>query len=109
MPRSSSAPSLVVRTATLPTAPATAAAPLDAAFPLGRALGSLWALNAARHPPSPRGRGCPLLPRVVPVADAYAGMVVELDEERFHAGHEVGEGEGKKRGCPYLQRKLRNV
>jgi hypothetical protein len=103
--RAPAAPSLTVTHAVLPASPVAAtsadtALTADAAYPLSRALGGLWALNAASNPPSSSGNGCPLLPRAVPVAGAYAGMVFELDEDRFHAGCSVAAGE-----CPYLKRK----
>jgi hypothetical protein len=55
-------------------------------FPLGRALASLWTLNAAMHPPVEMRKGCPVLPRFVPVAKGIDGLraVYDPNSVRFH-------------------------
>jgi hypothetical protein len=59
---------------------------LTGGFPLERALASLWALNAAANPPQTPTRGCPILPRFVPIV-AVDGMVANYDPSApgFHA------------------------
>jgi hypothetical protein len=59
---------------------------LTGAFPLERALASLWALNAATHPPQTPTRGCPVLPRFLPIV-VVDGMVATYDPSApgFHA------------------------
>lgn len=78
---------------------------LPEGYTLDQAMTAMWMLNVAVHPPVTPTRGCPILPRGLPIAQPQ-GLVVLRNpaSDSFHQGVlSSAESSGNSQHCPFRE------